>query len=101
MITFTPTGRKVSEETLTQRVMCIREVQDFRLEQSDRNTYRIRVLPVPDADLRGLNGSVLDALVDVYGLKGVYSIDIITEDEALLPPAEERAIFSAKSRKQR
>ena len=36
-------------------------------------------------DLRCLKGSILDALVDTYGIKGHFEIDIITEDEKLLP----------------
>ena len=98
MITFTPTCREVLEDTITKRVMLIREVKDFRLEQTDRSSYRIQVLPVQASDLRGLKGSVLDALVDVYGMKADYDIDIITEDEALLPSTEERVIFSANFR---
>ena len=89
--TFTPTGREVSESSLSERVMKIREVKDFRLEQTSRNTYRIQVLPEKNSDIRGLKGSVLDALVDIYGMKAVYDIDIILEDEELLPETIERA----------
>lgn len=91
MITFTPTGHEVSEQELTQRVMSVREVQDFRLEQLAANSYRIQLLPQKEADIRGLKGSVLDALVDIYGMRAEYDIDIITEDEALMPEATERA----------
>ena len=89
--TFTPTGREVSESSLSERVMKIREVRAFRLEQTGRNTYRIQVLPEKNSDLRGLKGSVLDALVDIYGMKANYDIDIILEDEELLPEDSERA----------
>ena len=89
--TFTPTGHEVSEALLSERVMKIREVRDFRLEQTGRNTYRIQVLPEKNAELRGLKGSVLDALVDIYGMNAEYDIDIILEDEELLPTTPERA----------
>ena len=39
----------------------------------------------------GLKGSVLDALVDIYGMNAEYDIDIILEDEELLPTTPERA----------
>ncbi len=88
--TFTPTEHKVNESSLSERVMKIREVKDFRLEQIGRNTYRIQVLPEKNAELRSLKGSVLDALVDIYGIKAEYDIDIILEDEELLPETPER-----------
>ncbi len=91
-VTRTPTGHEVSEATLTERVMNIREVKDFRLEQTGRNTYRIMILPENDSDRRGIKGSVLDALVDVYGMKAEYDIDIVEEDEKFLPEGE-RAIM--------
>ena len=91
-ITRTPTGHEVSEETLTERVMKIREVEDFRLVQTGINAYRIRVLPKNDADVRGLKGSVLDALVDVYGMRAEYDIDI-TFDDSELSPEGERAVM--------
>ncbi len=90
MITRTPTGYEVSESTLTERVMKIREVKDFRLTQTGINAYRIRVLPENDADIRGLKGSVLDALVDMYGMRAEYDIDI-TYDDSELSPVNERA----------
>ena len=34
---------------------------------------------------------MLDALVDMYGINAEYDIDIITEDEALMPEMPERA----------
>lgn len=91
-VTRTPTGHEVSEATLTGRVMNIREVKDFRLEQNGRNTYRIMILPENDSDRRGIKGSVLDALVDVYGMRAEYDIDIVEEDEEFLPEGE-RAIM--------
>lgn len=91
-VTRTPTGHEVSEATLTERVMNIREVKDFRLEQTGRNTYRIMILPENDSDRRGIKGSVLDALVDVYGMRAEYDIDIVEEDEEFLPEGE-RAIM--------
>lgn len=91
-VTRTPTGHEVSEATLTERVMNIREVKDFRLEQTGRNIYRIMILPENDSERRGIKGSVLDALVDVYGMKAEYDIDIVEEDEKFLPEGE-RAIM--------
>ena len=91
-ITRTPTGHEVSEDTLTARVMKIREVKDFRLIQTGINAYRIRVLPQDEADIRGLKGSLLDALVDVYGMRAEYDIDI-TSDDSELSPEGERAMI--------
>ena len=88
--TKTPTGHEVLESALTERVMKIREVKDFRLIQTGINAYRIRVLPKNDADIRGLKGSILDALVDVYGMRAEYDIDI-TRDDSELSPENERA----------
>ncbi len=89
-VTKTLTGHEVLESTLTERVMKIREVKDFRLIQTGINAYRIRVLPENDTDIRGLKGSVLDALVDVYGMRADYDIDI-TYDDSELSPGNERA----------
>ncbi len=89
-ITKTPTGHEVLESTLTERVMKIREVKDFRLLQTGINAYRIRVLPENDTDIRGLKGAILDALVDVYGMRADYDIDI-TYDDPELSPGNERA----------
>lgn len=89
-MTKTPTGHEVTESALTERVMKIREVKDFRLIQTGINAYRIRVLPENDADIRGLKGAVLDALVDMYGMKADYDIDI-TYDDSELSPVNERA----------
>ena len=86
-VTRTPTGREVSEETLTARVMKVREVEDFRLEQTGINNYRILVLPKKDADIRGIKGSILDALVDVYGMRADYDIDI---NEDVCPEKNEK-----------
>ena len=87
-ITKTLTGREVTEQELTERVMKIREVKDFRLFQTGQSSYRILVLPENDADVRGLRGSVLDALVDVYGIKADYDIDITRDDPVFLPEGE-------------
>ena len=46
------------------------------------------VLNSCSASLLALKGAVLDAWVDVYGIKGRFDIDIITEDEELLPPVD-------------
>ena len=86
--TKTPTGHEVLESALTERVMKIREVKDFRLIQTGINAYRIRVLPENDADIRGLKGSVLDALVDMYGIRADYDIDITYDDSELSPEGE-------------
>lgn len=91
-VTRTPTGHEVTEASLTERVMKIREVKDFRLIQTGANAYRIRVLPENDSDIRGLKGSVLDALVDMYGMRADYDIDI-TFDDSELSPAGERAVM--------
>ena len=87
-ITRTPTGHEVSEESLTERVMKIRDVEDFRLIQTGINAYRILVLPKIGADIRGLKGSVLDALVDIYGMRADYDIDITGYDSELTPENE-------------
>lgn len=87
-LTRTPTGHEVTEAELTSRVMKIREVRDFRLVQTGKNDYRIRVLPENDADIRGLKGSILDALVDVYGMRAEYEIDITSDDSELWPESE-------------
>ncbi len=92
MITRTPTGHEVTEEALTARVMAVREVRDFRLIQEGRNVYRIVILPEADTDIRGLKGAVLDALVDIYGMKAEYDIDITLDDPELSPEGE-RAIY--------
>ncbi|MBR1438076.1 MAG: hypothetical protein IJ587_06005 [Synergistaceae bacterium] len=94
-VTRTPAGVEVSEELLTERVMRIREVKDFRLEQLGRNSYRILILPRRDADVRGIKGSVLDALVDIYGMKCEFDIDITSDDPVILPEGE-RAVISAQ-----
>ncbi len=97
-ITFTPTGYNVSEQTITHRIMQIPEVQDFRLQQTSTHSYRIMLLPKKGSDTRALKGSVLDALVDVYGMRANYDIDIITEDDSLMPECSEssRIIFLAQ-----
>ena len=91
MITKTPTGHEVTEEVLQSRFALIREVKDFRLEQLSQDSYRVMILPKPDSDIRGLKGSVLDALVDVYGMNAKYDIDINELDSELLPYSDEKA----------
>ena len=93
-ITFTPAGIEVPEEKLFERVKLIREVADFRFEQLNKNSYRILVLPVKNSETRGLKGSVLDALVDVYGMKANLEIDIDELDDELLPEGERAKINS-------
>ena len=88
MITRTPTGHEVTEEALTARVMKIPEVRDFRLIQTGRDSYRIMILPETGADIRGLRGAVLDALVDIYGMRAEYDIDITRDDPELSPEGE-------------
>ena len=68
----------------------VREVDDFRLEQLSMNLYRVIILPKKNADLRGIKGSVLDALVDVYGMRANYEIDINTYDNELTPKVNEK-----------
>ena len=92
MLTRTPAGHEVSEETLSARFALVREVKDFRLEQLDKDSYRVIILPERNSDIRGLRGSVLDALVDVYGMKANYEIDINELDEELLPVAKNKAV---------
>ena len=62
---------------LLERMRRVKEVKNFRLEQLDRDYFMIQVLPEPDSDLRGIKGSVLDALVDVFGIKNFYDITIM------------------------
>ena len=92
MITRTSTGNEVSEETLTARFNLVREVKDFRLEQFSKDSYRVIILPEPASDRRGLKGSVLDALVDVYGMSAHYEIDINELDDELLPVVKDKAV---------
>ena len=92
MTTQTPTGHEVREEVLSARFALVREVKDFRLEQLSEDSYRVIILPEPDSDIRGLRGSVLDALVDVYGIKARYEIDINELDEELLPSVKCKAV---------
>ena len=89
-ITRTPAGHEVDESILTARMKLVLEVEDFRLEQFSTNSYRVIILPKKDADLRGIKGSVLDALVNVYGMKANYEIDIDTYDDELIPSVDEK-----------
>ena len=84
-ITFTPTGKPVMPDAIDDRLARVDFLLDYRLEQLDKGSYRIQVIPEPDRDLRGLRGAVLDALVDVYGMQGDFNIDVILEDSELLP----------------
>ncbi|MBQ7578521.1 MAG: hypothetical protein IJT21_09695 [Synergistaceae bacterium] len=65
------------ENILRERMSRVKEVKNFRLEQLDKDYFVIQVLPEPDSEVRGIKGSVLDALVDVYGIKAYYEINII------------------------
>ncbi len=85
MITFTIGGKPVKEKDFAKRLLSVACIKDYRLEQLDKISYRIMILPTADCDFRTLKGAVLDALVDVYGIKGHFDIDIITEDEEFLP----------------
>ncbi|MCR4818033.1 MAG: hypothetical protein K5841_03640 [Fretibacterium sp.] len=89
-VTFTPTGRPVMPETVDERFARVDLLRDYRLGQVGRGEYRVQVLPEPDRDIRGLRGSVLDALVDVYGMQGRFDIDIILEDSELMPKVTDR-----------
>lgn len=88
MITYTLNNKTVSEEVLNTRLLQVAFVKDYRLEQLSADSYRIMVLPDTNHDLRCLKGAILDALVDIYGIKGRFEIDIVTEDEILLPPVK-------------
>ena len=92
-VTKTPTGHEVDESILTARMNLVREVEDFRLEQLNTNSYRVIILPKKNADLRGIKGSVLDALVDVYGMRANYEIDINTYDDELTPKVNEKCLM--------
>ena len=92
-ITMTPTGHEVNESILTARMNLVNEVKDFRLEQLNMNSYRVIILPKKNADLRGIKGSVLDALVDVYGMRANYEIDINTYDDELTPKVNEKCFM--------
>ena len=85
MITYTISGKPVTEKIFSERISTVANVKDYRLEQLGRASYRIMILPGDKKDTRSIKGSVLDSLVDIYGLKGRFEIDIITEDSALLP----------------
>ena len=73
------------QEVIARRFKTVAFVKDHRLFKLDKNSYRILVLPEPDGDRRSIKGSVLDALVDLFGIKRRYDIDIIEEDDALMP----------------
>ena len=92
-ITFTIGGKSVREcnfsHNFSQRLSTIANVKDYRLEQLDQVSYRIMILPKSNVDTRGIKGSVLDACVDTYGIKGRFDIDIITEDNEFLPKLDD------------
>ena len=73
------------QEAIAKRFKTVAFVKDYRLFKLDKNSYRILILPEPDGDRRSIKGSVLDALVDLFGIKRRYDIDIIEEDDALMP----------------
>ncbi|MBR1602753.1 MAG: hypothetical protein IJ667_04870 [Synergistaceae bacterium] len=73
------------QEVIARRFKTVAFVKDYRLFKLDKNSYRILILPEPDGDRRSIKGAVLDALVDLFGIKRRYDIDIIEEDDALMP----------------
>ena len=73
------------QEAIANRFKTVTFVKDYRLFKLDKNSYRILILPEPDGDRRSIKGAVLDALVDLFGIKRRYDIDIIEEDDALMP----------------
>ena len=73
------------QEVIAKRFKTVAFVKDYRLFKLDKNSYRILILPEPDGDRRSIKGTVLDALVDLFGIKRRYDIDIIEEDDALMP----------------
>ncbi len=83
MITYTVKNKAVSEAKINKRLSSVAHLKDYRLEQLGSASYRIMVLPEQRSQC--LRGAVLDALVDIYGVKGKFEIDIITEDAELLP----------------
>ena len=89
-VTFTPTGKPVTPETVDERFASVALLRDYRLEQLRQGAYRVQALPEPDRDIRGLRGAVLDALVDVYGMQGKFDIDIILEDSELMPEVTDK-----------
>ena len=76
LINFININDNDRKNILLERMRRVKEVKNFRLEQLDRDYFMIQVLPEPDSDLRGIKGSVLDALVDVFGIKAHYDINI-------------------------
>ena len=73
------------QSVIAERFKTVAFVRDYRLFKLDKKSYRILILPEPDGDRRSIKGSVLDALVDLFGIKCRYDIDIIEEDDALMP----------------
>ena len=89
-VTFTPTGKPVMPATVDERVAGVGLLRDYRLEQLGPGSYRLQALPEPGGDIRGLRGAVLDALVDLYGMRGEFAIDLILEDGELMPEVPDR-----------
>ena len=78
----------VNPQSIAARIKAAAFVKDYRLFKLDKNSYRILILPEPEAsaqDKLSIKGAVLDALVDLFGMKCSYDIDIIEEDEDLQP----------------
>ena len=73
------------QSAIADRFKTVAFVRDYRLFKLDKKSYRILILPEPDGDRRSIKGAVLDALVDLFGIKCRYDIDIIEEDDALMP----------------
>lgn len=73
------------QSAIADRFKTVAFVRDYRLFKLDSKSYRILILPEPDGDRRSIKGSVLDALVDLFGIKCRYDIDIIEDDDALMP----------------
>ena len=89
-ITFTSTGHPVMPEAVDDRLTRIDFLRDYRLEQTANDSYRIQALPEPDRDFWCLRSALLDALVDVYGMQGNFDIDVILEDDELMPKVPDR-----------
>ena len=88
--TFTLGGVVVSPYALDARVARVPHVWDYRLEQTGQKEYRIRALRDPKEDDRGLKGGILDALVDIYGGKGRFDIEIVSDAARLMEWPEEQ-----------
>ena len=87
--TFTLGGRVVTPYALDKRIARVAHVQSYRLEQTGPREYRICVLRVPEGDGLSIKGGILDALVDVYGGKGCFDIEIVSDAARLAKWPEE------------